>query len=371
MRCLLYLSALFVIVVGDSGYKKWTNLEPSLSLGRLLEQHVIEDGVSSSVNVELLADINSAWKFFKIHFKRVYDSIHEETRRFFIFGANFVKMVEHNRAYKEGKVTYKMGVNEFSDKTDYELKKLRGYKVTSGAMKHKGSTFIRSEHTKLPGSVDWRREGAVTDVKNQGQCGSCWAFSTTGAIEGQHYRKTNHLVNLSEQQLVDCSQSYGNNGCSGGLMNSAFEYVRDNEGIDSEISYPYISGNGTENKKCLFNASNIAAQVSGYVSIHEGDERALMDAVATKGPVSVAINAGLPSFSMYKSGIYSDIDCEGTLDALDHGVLVVGYGKENGHSYWLIKNSWGEEWGENGYIKILKDSHNMCGVASAASYPLV
>lgn len=116
MRCLLCLSALFVIVVGDPGYKKWSNLEPSLSLGRLLEQQVIEGGVSSSVNVDLLADIISAWKFFKIHFKRVYDSIHEETRRFFIFGANFVKMVEHNHAYQEGKVTYKMGVNEFTDK---------------------------------------------------------------------------------------------------------------------------------------------------------------------------------------------------------------------------------------------------------------
>ncbi|CAH8675539.1 unnamed protein product [Schistosoma rodhaini] len=370
MKCFLCLTAFFVVVVGDSGFRKWSNLEPSLPLGRLFEQQV-KEGVPGSVNVELLDDIIAAWKFFKVQFKRAYNGIHEETRRFFIFSANFAKMMEHNHAFQEGKVTYKMGVNEFTDKTDYELKKLRGYKVTSGAIRHKGSMYIRSQHTKLPSKVDWRKEGAVTDVKNQGQCGSCWAFSTTGAIEGQHYRKTNRLVNLSEQQLVDCSKSYGNNGCSGGLMNSAFEYVRDNEGIDSEISYPYISGDGTENNRCLFNASNILAQVTGYVTIHEGDERALMDAVATKGPVSVAINAGLPSFSMYKSGIYSDTDCEGTLDALDHGVLVVGYGEENGRSYWLIKNSWGEEWGEKGYIKISKGSHNMCGVASAASYPLV
>ncbi|CAH8576032.1 unnamed protein product [Schistosoma turkestanicum] len=371
MRSLLALIALFSVVLSVSGFKKWTDLQPALTLDGLPEQQVVEDKVFNTAKVDLLSDINAAWSFFKIHFKRVYDSVHEEARRFFIFGANFVTMMEHNRAYQEGKVSYQMGINEFSDKTDHELKNLRGYKVTHRVTKARGSTYIRSEHTKPPPKVDWRREGAVTEVKNQGRCGSCWAFSSTGAIEGQHYLKTKRLVSISEQQLIDCSKSYGNNGCGGGLMNLAFEYVQENGGIDSEISYPYMSGDGEDSMQCHFNATNIVAQVTGYFSIEEGDERALMDAVATKGPISVAVNAGLPSFSAYKSGIYSDPNCKGGPDDLDHGVLVVGYGEENGRSYWLVKNSWGEDWGENGYIKILKDSKNMCGIATAASYPLV
>nr|CAX72658.1 Cathepsin L precursor [Schistosoma japonicum]CAX74801.1 Cathepsin L precursor [Schistosoma japonicum] len=366
-----FVIAFIPVALSNSEYEKWSDLESSFSLSQLFKQKAVGDGIFNSENLELLSNIGAAWKFFKINFKRAYGNVMEETKRFLIFGTNFIKMMEHNRAYQEGKATYKMGVNNFTDKTEYELRKLRGYRSACRIAKPKGSTFISSEHAKLPDRVDWRRNGAVTPVKNQGQCGSCWAFSSTGAIEGQHYRKTNRLVNLSEQQLIDCSKSYGNNGCEGGLMDLAFQYVRDNEGIDSEISYPYISGDGDENVRCLFNSTNIMAQVTGYINIHEGDERALMNAVATIGPVSVAINAGLSSFSMYKSGIYSDPECASASEDLDHGVLLVGYGIEDGKPYWLIKNSWGEDWGDKGYVKILKDSKNMCGVASAASYPLV
>ncbi|CAH8871089.1 unnamed protein product [Trichobilharzia szidati] len=372
MRCLLAFALLFSVISANPGYKKWSDLQPSVSLSQLLEQKSLKDGVFSSENLEMFTSIDAAWKIFKARFNRAYKNIQEEAKRFLIFGANFIEMMEHNRAHREGKVSYEMGVNEFSDKTEHELRKLRGYKPLKGPSKPEGSTYIRSEHTMLPNKVDWRKEGAVTPIKNQGNCGSCWAFSSTGAIEGQHYRKTKKLVSLSEQQLVDCSGHYGNNGCNGGLMNFAFTYVKDNEGIDSEVSYPYISGaTGEQNDKCLFNSSNIAAQVTGFINISPGDEYALMDAVATKGPVSVAINAGLPSFPRYKSGVYSDPECLGEEDNLDHGVLVVGYGEENGQPYWLVKNSWGPEWGEGGYIKILRNKHNMCGIATAASYPLV
>ncbi|KAK4474678.1 hypothetical protein MN116_001808 [Schistosoma mekongi] len=372
MRCsVAFVVSFIAVVLGNSKYEKWSDLEPSFSLSQLHRQKAIVDKVFSPERLELFSNIDSVWKIFKFSFKRVYGSVMEETKRFLIFGSKFIEMVEHNRAYRERKATYEMGVNNFTDRTEYELKKLRGYKSACRLVKRKGPTFISSEDAKLPDRVDWRRDGSVTAVKNQGQCGSCWAFSSTGAIEGQHHRKTKRLVNLSEQQLIDCSKSYGNNGCDGGLMDLAFQYVRDNEGIDSETTYPYISGDGSENAKCLFNSTNIMAQVTDYVNLPEGDERALMNAVATIGPVSIAINAGLPSFSMYKSGIYSDPKCTGSSEDLDHGVLLVGYGIENGTSYWLIKNSWGKDWGDNGYVKILKDSKNMCGVASAASYPLV
>ncbi|CAH8645411.1 unnamed protein product [Heterobilharzia americana] len=296
MRLLFFLLvSSFVVALAEFDYRKWSDLEPAISMGELLKEGVIRDGVLSSKHLDIFANIEAAWKIFKARFKRIYESIHEETKRFLIFGANFVEMMEHNHAYREGKVTFEMGVNEFSDKTEYELRKLRGYRSSNPSKKMAGSTFISSEHTVLPETVDWRKEGAVTPVKNQGNCGSCWAFSSTGAIEGQHYRKTEQLVSLSEQQLVDCSSIYGNNGCDGGLMNSAFKYVKENDGIDSEASYPYISGKtGDKNPKCLFNSSNVVAQVTGFMDISSGNERALMDAVATKGPVSVAINAGLP-----------------------------------------------------------------------------
>ncbi|VDP93299.1 unnamed protein product [Echinostoma caproni] len=213
-----------------------------------------------------------------------------------------------------------------------------------------------------PDAIDWRQKGAVTPVKNQGNCGSCWAFSTTGAVEGHHFIKYHKLVSLSEQQLVDCSSKEGNNACNGGLMDFAFTYIQEAGGIVTEDCYPYVSGKtGEENPTCSVNKTCIAAHVQSYVDVQKASESALKSAVGLKGPVAIAINAG----------IYEDKSCGGDETDLDHGVLAVGYGHENGTSYWLVKNSWGPHWGENGYIKIRRDKNNMCGVATAASYPIV
>jgi len=215
----------------------------------------------------------------------------------------------------------------------------------------------------LPISVDWRKKGYVTEVKNQGQCGSCWSFSATGSLEGQHFRRTGHLVSFSEQQLVDCARKFGTNGCHGGTMDNAFNYIK-KYGIESEISYPYTAMDG----HCKYDASLVVGHCTGFVDIKRNDEKDLAKAVASVGPVSVAIDAGHRSFQLYKGGIYNERQCSSTL--LDHGVLVVGYGTQINHKYWIVKNSWGATWGDSGYIKMSKNQNNQCGIATMASYPL-
>ena len=246
------------------------------------------------------------------------------------------------------------------------MKAINGYRrrrlnTTSNAIAlHQASNASSS----LPDSVDWRQQGFVTPVKNQGQCGSCWAFSAVAALEGQHAKAAGQLVSLSEQNLVDCSQNEGNDGCNGGEPSQAFQYVLDNSGIDTESSYPYEA----RDDSCRFDSSQVGATDTGFVSVAQDDEQSLQDAVANVGPISVAIDASHPSFQQYSGGVYSEPDCSQT--QLDHAVTVVGYGNDAGQDYWLIKNSWDVSWGEQGYMRMARGD-NMCGIASDASYPTV
>jgi len=213
--------------------------------------------------------------------------------------------------------------------------------------------------------VDWRTKGAVTPIKDQGQCGSCWAFSTTGSTEAAHFLATGELVSLSEQNLMDCSTSYGNQGCNGGLMNNAFKYIIANKGIDTEASYPYTAKDGT----CHFTAANVGATVAGYKNVVAGSESSLQASVAIE-PVSVAIDASHNSFQLYKSGVYYESKCSSS--NLDHGVLAVGYGTTDDSAktdYWIVKNSWGTSWGTAGYIQMTRNNKNNCGIATSSSYP--
>lgn len=217
----------------------------------------------------------------------------------------------------------------------------------------------------LPASIDWRHKGAVTHVKNQRDCRSNWAFATTGAIEGQYFLKTGHLLSLSEQNLIDCSPS--NFGCNGGNTIKAFQdIISSGKGIKTEKQYPYAAINGF----CR-NSSNIwGVRVHDFVRIPAHDERKLQYAIATKGPIAAAMDASNRSFLQYGGGIYYEHNCNSSHPT--HPVLIVGYGTdEHQLDYYIVKNSWGTGWGENGYFRIIRNHRNHCGIATQASYPIV
>eukprot|EP01098_Paradermamoeba_levis_P000574 TRINITY_DN105_c0_g1_i6.p1 TRINITY_DN105_c0_g1~~TRINITY_DN105_c0_g1_i6.p1 ORF type:complete len:364 (-),score=159.12 TRINITY_DN105_c0_g1_i6:109-1092(-) len=291
-------------------------------------------------------------------FNKQYVSDDEQGYRYRVFKANLDLINKHN---SEGH-SYKLAVNHFADLTNAEFKER--YLGVSFNSTRQGAKFVPS-NVEIPATVDWRTKGAVTPVKDQGQCGSCWSFSTTGSTEGAWFLKTGNLVSLSEQNLVDCSTAQGNNGCGGGLMDYAFTYIIQNKGIDTEESYPYTA---TDGNACQYTTANKGATISKYTDVDSGDEAGLAAAVATQ-PISVAIDASHSSFQFYSSGVYYEPDCSS--DQLDHGVLAVGFGTESGTDYWLVKNSWNTSWGDQGYIKMSRNKDNNCGIATSASFPTI
>lgn len=312
---------------------------------------------------------NSQWELFKRVHEKTYATVEEEANRRTIWEANLAKIEKHNLEADLGLHTYTLGMNRFGDMSNEEFKKqMNGLKISANEQtadfdRH---TFLAPSNVQIPDAVDWRKQGYVTPIKDQGQCGSCWAFSATGSLEGQHYAKTKQLVSLSEQNLVDCSGKFGNMGCDGGLMDSAFQYIKANKGIDTEQSYPYEARDG----KCRFKAANVGATDTGFVDIKHQNETDLQVAIATIGPISVAIDASQDSFQFYKSGVYNEPDCSST--ELDHGVLAVGYDTTSANKqYYIVKNSWGTSWGQQGYIWMTRNKRNQCGIATMASYPLV
>lgn len=216
----------------------------------------------------------------------------------------------------------------------------------------------------LPDSVDWRKEGLVTPVQDQGKCGSGWAFAAVAATEGLHAKLFKNLTGLSAQNLIDCSR-VDNQGCRGGLVDRAFDYIIENDGIDTEQSYSYKARDG----KCRFKRRNVGATIDSYADIEFGDVNTLQQAVAAVGPIAVGIDASAYTFHFYSHGVYSDSQCSAW--ALNHAVTAVGYGALDGSAYWLVKNSWGTDWGQEGYILMARNGDNFCGIASAASYPLI
>jgi len=324
--------------------------------------------VHSHVSLSYKDIVFEEWEAFKsTHAKRYVDK-NEENFRLKVFMENKHKIAKHNQKASNGLKGYSLAMNHFGDLLHHEFVAImNGFKKTYRTDSINGSTYLSPHNVVIPKSIDWRTKGYVTDVKDQGQCGSCWSFSATGALEGQHYRKLGFMTSLSEQNLVDCSKSYGNDGCSGGLMDNAFSYIKDNNGLDTEESYPYEA----RDDKCRFKTRDVGATDTGFVDIPEGSEEKLKEAVGTNGPVSVAIDASHESFQFYSKGVYDEEDCSS--EQLDHGVLVVGYGTDanSKEDYWIVKNSWSTKWGDEGYIRMIRNKNNQCGIASSASYPLV
>eukprot|EP00057_Strongylocentrotus_purpuratus_P002480 XP_003724610.1 PREDICTED: cathepsin L1 [Strongylocentrotus purpuratus] len=312
-------------------------------------------------------DFDEEWKEWVDYHGKEYSAMGEEMERRMIWEDNLRIITKHNLEHSQGKTTYRLGMNEFGDMTNAEFVATRTMKKMSGVPKvGQGSTFLPSEFLQLPDSVDWRTEGYVTPVKDQGQCGSCWAFSTVGALEGQHFVKTGTLVSLSEQNLVDCSQAEGNDGCNGGWPAWADEYIKSNGGIDTEVGYPY---EGVDDS-CHYRTSDVGATITGFAEVEADSEKALEKALAQVGPISVCIDATQPSFQLYESGVYDEPDCSST--ALDHCVTAVGYDSTaDGDKYYIVKNSWGTTWGQEGYIWMSRDKQKQCGIATNATYPLV
>ena len=286
-----------------------------------------------------------------------------ELRRHAIWQANKKYVDEHNEHLAD-KLGFTLGLNEYSDLDSAEFAKQFLGALTHSKPKPAENTFVATR-SDLPDSVDWRPKGYVTPVKNQGQCGSCWAFSATGSLEGQHFKAKGQLVSLSEQNLVDCSGAEGNEGCSGGWPQWAFEYIIKNHGIDTEASYPYVA----RNENCQFKSSSVGSLCSSYTDVLSENENALQQAIAEVGPISVCIDASHASFQMYSRGVYYEPACSET--ALDHCVLAVGYGTNEGTDMYIVKNSWGTNWGMEGYIYMSRNRGNNCGIATHASYPIV
>ncbi|GAB6029475.1 hypothetical protein CHUAL_005229 [Chamberlinius hualienensis] len=303
------------------------------------------------------------WETFKVKFNRSYISATEEAFRKKIFLNNKKIIDQHNQRFDEGKTTFKMGINQFADLTTQEYTSMfNGVKAPADFKTNKKLGKPLPQATAV--DVDWRTSGCVPAVRDQGQCGSCWSFSAIESIEFCNCMKGSGSTVLSEQNLVDCTYAYGNLGCNGGWMDSAFQYVIDNNGVDTEASYPYEAAGVAAN--CRFNPNTVGGKLINFVDLPYGDEAALADACAQHGVVSVAIDASHVSFQLYASGIYSEPLCDP--DYLDHAVLVVGYGADFGSDYWIVENSWGTSWGMAGYINMSRNQNNQCGIASAASY---
>lgn len=311
--------------------------------------------------------VKDEWELFKAKHEKSYKSGEEEYRRKLIFEKNLELIIEHNKKYADGNISYKLAMNRFGDMLPSEL--TPAALVPSGErtnLEAHSSPAVSLNITDLPEELDWRKKGAVTPVPDQGSCLSSYAFSAIGALESQQFLKTGKLVPLSAQNVVDCGGMFHNRNCDGGFMDSTYGYIKVNGGIDSEESYPYVG----VKSDCAFDQTEVAATVSSYVDIRSAIELTLKTELATVGPVCAFIDNRLSSFILYSEGVYHDPKC--AKDTMRHAVLIVGYGAtEKGEKYWIVRNSWGTYWGQDGYILIRRDSSNECGIGSFITYPVI
>ncbi|CAN1824147.1 Probable cysteine protease RD21B [Linum perenne] len=323
----------------------------------LLFSHLLSSSASSDISV-----LFDTW--CKEHGKS-YRSAEERSYRLQVFRDNYEFVKKHNEI-GNNITLYSLDLNALADLTHNEFKASR--LGLSAAFKSYRRRFV-SLVGDAPPTVDWRQQGAVTNVKDQGSCGACWSFSATGAIEGINKIVTGSLISLSEQELIDCDRTY-DSGCEGGLMDYAFQFIIDNKGIDTEEDYPYLGKDKSCNKQKVWfelQEKRRVVTIDDYVDVPSGNEAELQKAVA-KQPVSVGVCGSDRGFQLYSKGIFNG-PCS---TSLDHAILIVGYGSENGVDYWIAKNSWGTRWGMNGYIHMARNtgsSQGVCGINMLASYP--
>ncbi|EGG18656.1 hypothetical protein DFA_04151 [Cavenderia fasciculata] len=316
----------------------------------------------ASARTSNLSFEETQFREFQLKYNKHYES-HEFAQKLATFKNSLKRIQELNDMAKRAKVDTEFGVNKFADLSKEEF---ANYYLNKGGMESTDSEtyapdYSDKEISNLPTSFDWRTQGAVTPVKDQGQCGSCWSFSTTGNVEGQWFLAGNDLTGLSEQNLVDCSTK--NDGCNGGLMPLAYDYIVENNGIDTEASYPYLA---IQQKNCQFNPANIGAKIDGYYNVSSNETQMQINLV-NNGPLSIAADAA--EWQYYKKGIFSGIFgiCGKNLD---HGILIVGYGQQTTEFgtelFWIIKNSWSTDWGLSGFM-LIKRGTGECGINLAVT----
>ncbi|XP_050508632.1 uncharacterized protein LOC126885881 [Diabrotica virgifera virgifera] len=305
---------------------------------------------------EALCGVEDDWNDFKIKYKKTYE-YKEEKKRFSDFKDNLKEIRHHNNRYEKGLESYKKGITVFADlsriefESKYQLDRPMMMTRYSQSWKNR---YIDKNLTKV--DVDWRKEGAVTPVKNQGICGSCWIFSAVGVLESYHFRKTGKLISLSEQNVVDC---FSSNSCLGGLPEDALTFIQKN-GVSTEAEYPYKD----KQMACKPSSNKTRIDFKSYQYINEKEEE-LKNAVKENGPVSVGMYVD-GRLRLYSEGVWYNKKCS---DTENHAMVLVGYGTENGVDYWLIKNSWGTSWGEDGYMKVARGRHdNYCGLTGSSIY---
>ncbi|XP_072394536.1 digestive cysteine proteinase 2-like [Diabrotica undecimpunctata] len=326
-------------------------------------QHVhIMNPMAEYIRPEKSEHVDSSFGDFINNHNKNYADAKEHAFRKEVFRQN-VRFIESVNRRNKG---YTLAINHLADKTDKEIKYLNG-RVSSGG-NNGGQPFPYTDFDtdNLPDEYDWRLYGAVSPVKDQAICGSCWSFGTVGTLEGSLFLKNGgkNFVRLSEQALVDCSWGFGNNGCDGGEDYRAYQWIQKHGGIPIDADYGNYLG---EDGFCHADDVEKTAKITGWVNVTENDENALRLALFKQGPISVSIDASQKTFSFYSHGVYYDENCGNREQDLDHSVLAVGYGSINGENYWLIKNSWSTYWGDDGYI-LMSSKNNNCGVMTAATY---
>jgi len=310
---------------------------------------------------------DTSWQQYKKEYGKSYLNPVEETLRKQLFLENMQEIQRHNENFNAGLQSFKLGINQFTDMHVEELlnrnERLIVSRETREWMIPKTTINVpESAGIPLPDSFDWRVPGCVTPVRNISVCQSSVVYSIAGSIEGQFCGETGRLVPLSTQQIYDCMPL----GCHGTTMDEVYSYLEKAGGLESEEDYP-DSGHGVGS--CLFDKRYIAIAIAGAVNISEGGEQSLKESVAIFSPVSVEVDASHISFQAYKSGVYYEPACQE--HNLNHAMLVVGYGTDNGTDYWIVKNTWGTSWGESGYIRMSRNRNNNCGIASNPIFPVI